>query len=125
MFLRGKYLIGGITLIGLLGIFWVSSANIGSDSWRAAKKNYKPILVADTGGVELPLPHGEDPLNPVENTGGISLDWPENINYDVQYDPITGQYVIGQTIGDSMVFRPYTSYGLDEYLDNSIRTNIS
>lgn len=112
-------------MIGLLGIFWVSSANIGSDSWRAAKKNYKPILVADTGGVELPLPHGEDPLNPVENTGGISLDWPENINYDVQYDPITGQYVIGQTIGDSMVFRPYTSYGLDEYLDNSIRTNIS
>ena len=40
----------------------------------------------DTTEVDLPLPHGgEDEFNPVENTGGISLDWPENINYGVVY----------------------------------------
>ncbi len=125
MFLRGKHLIGGMALIGLLGIFWVSSASVVPNSWRTAKKQYKPILVADTGDVDLPLPHGEDPLNPTENTGGISLDWPENINYNVVYDPITGQYVIGQTIGDSMVFRPSTSYSLDEYVNYDIKSNIS
>ena len=58
---------------------------------------------SDTTEVDLPFPHGgEDPFNPTENTGGISLDWPENFNYGVVYDPITGQYIVQQTIGDSL-----------------------
>ena len=45
----------------------------------------------DSTEIDLPLPHGgEDLFNPVENTGGISLDWPGNFNYGVVYDPITG-----------------------------------
>ena len=59
----------------------------------------------DTTEVDLPFPHGgEDPFNPVENTGGLSLDWPENINYHVVYDPETGQYIVQQTIGDTLQF---------------------
>lgn len=83
------------------------------------------VLDQDTGGVNLPLPHGEDPFNPVEQTGGISLDWPDNIQYNVEYDPETGTYVVVQTLGDSLQFRNGTSFTMDEYLNYDIRKNLS
>ena len=80
----------------------------------------------DTTEIDLPLPHGgEDEFNPVENTGGISLDWPENINYGVVYDPISGQYIVQQTIGDTLQFRPSSLFTLDEFLDYDISGNLT
>lgn len=108
----------------LLAIIFAGSAVELPAGWKENRHVYKPI-VADTGKVDLPMPHGEDPFNPVENTGGVSLDWPENIHYDVQYDEETGGYVVVQMIGDSIVFRSATSYTLDEYLNYDIRSNLS
>jgi len=80
----------------------------------------------DTSEVDLPFPHGgEDPFNPVENTGGLSLDWPENINYNLVYDPETGQYIVQQTIGDTLQFRPSSLFTLDEFLDYDISGNLT
>jgi cell surface protein SprA len=124
--LRGKYVIGGLVLLGLLGVFWAGSAGETMEVWRPAPRAYKPIVApVDTGGVQLPLPHGEDPYNPTENTGGISLDWPDNINYGVEYNPETGQYEVVQTIGDSLTFRSPSSFTLDEFLEYDIQNNIS
>ena len=128
MKLRGKHLIGGAAFVALLGIMRAVVALDVHPFGGEAVAPFRPIVetaAADTGGVQLPLPHGEDPNNPTESTGGISLDWPENIQYGVEYDPETGQYVVVQTIGDSMVFRNSTSFSLEEYLNYDIRKNLS
>ena len=80
----------------------------------------------DSTEIDLPLPHGgEDVFNPVENTGGISLDWPGNFNYEVVYDPITGQYIVQHTIGDTLQFRPSSLFSLDEFLNYDINGNLT
>jgi cell surface protein SprA len=81
---------------------------------------------SDSTIIDLPLPHGgEDSYNPIENPGGISLDWPININYGVVYDPITGQYIVQQTIGDTLEFRPSSLFSLEEYLNYDMEGNLS
>lgn len=81
---------------------------------------------SDTTEIDLPFPHGsEDPFNPTESTGGISLNWPSNFNYGVVYDPILGQYIVQQTIGDSIEFRPSSTFSLDEFLDYDMTGNLT
>ncbi len=80
----------------------------------------------DTTEIDLPFPHGgEDAYNPVEFPGGISLDWPENFQYGVVYDPVSGQYIVEQTIGDTLEFRPGSLFTLDEFLDYDMSGNLS
>ena len=52
----------------------------------------------------MPLPHGEDLPNPVETPGGVSLDFPDVIEYGVDYDENSGQYVVRQRLGDTLDF---------------------
>lgn len=128
MKLRGKHLIGGVALIGLLGVFRVVTAvdvRLDETNRSFVARSEANHLLADTGGVQLPFPHGEDPNNPVSSTGGISLDWPDNITYSVEYDTETGEYVVVQKIGDSLMFRSSTSFSLEEYLNYDIRKNLS
>ncbi|MGB0422757.1 MAG: cell surface protein SprA, partial [Flavobacteriales bacterium] len=126
-----KLLIRYVIAFAMLGVVWFGFANSIPDALEPSYRLSKPIqdnfvLPTDTGKVELPLPHGgEDPNNPTENTGGVSLDWPENIHYSVEYDPTTGNYVVFQTIGDSIRFRMPTTYTLDEYLELNKDQNIS
>ena len=54
---------------------------------------------AQSDSLELPLPHGEDLPNPVETPGGVSLDFPDVIEYGVDYDENSGQYVVRQRLG--------------------------
>ena len=82
--------------------------------------------LVDSTVIDLPFPHGgEDAFNPVEFPGGISLDWPSNFNYNVVYDPITGQYIVAQTVGDTLEFRPASLFSLDEFLNYDMRGNLS
>ena len=126
-----KLMIRYVIAFAMLGVVWFGFANSIPDALEPSYRLSKPIqddfvLPTDTGKVELPLPHGgEDPNNPTENTGGVSLDWPENIHYSVEYDPTTGNYVVFQTIGDSIRFRMPTTYTLDEYLELNKNQNIS
>ena len=81
---------------------------------------------ADSSVIDLPFPHGgEDIFNPVEYPGGIALDWPSNFDYGVTYDPITGQYIVAQTIGDTLDFRPASLFSLDEFLNYDMQGNLS
>ena len=81
---------------------------------------------ADSTEIDLPFPHGgEDAYNPVEFPGGLSLDWPSNFQYGVVYDPISGQYIVEQTIGDTIEFRPGSLFSLDEFLDYDMSGNLS
>lgn len=118
-----RFLIRAAIVSGLIGIFWAGLAH--KTPYLPGYKLQPIESPLDTGGVTLPLPHGEDGINPVESTGGVSLDWPENIQYSIQYDPVTGNYVVVQTIGDSILFRPSTAFTLDEYLEYNVANNLS
>ena len=74
---------------------------------------------------ELPLPHGGDVPNPVETPPGVSLDFPDVIEYGVDYDETTGQYIVRQRLGDTLDFRNPTFLTLDEFLNYNIDENIS
>ena len=85
-----------------------------------------PLMTrAQSDSLELPLPHGEDLPNPVETPGGVSLDFPDVIDYGVDYDENSGQYVVRQRLGDTLDFRNPTFLTLDEFLEYNIDENLS
>jgi cell surface protein SprA len=73
-------------------------------------------LQADTPEVDLVWPIS-DPLTPGgKPQGSINLQNPENIENEVVYDPVTGQYIMQSTVGGSFNYRPPMSMSLEEYL---------
>lgn len=54
-----------------------------------------------------------DPLN-YPNGGGLLLNNPSNVNTNVEYDPVTGQYNVNQTMG-GLNYRPPTYLDAEEY----------
>jgi cell surface protein SprA len=75
------------------------------------------VLQADSPEVVLPWPI-QDPLAPGQTGGaGLDLQNPSNIQDDVIYDPVTGQYIIQSSVGGSFDYRPPMSLTLDEYLN--------
>ena len=75
------------------------------------------ILQVDSPEVELQYPI-TDPLTPgAPSTGNINLKDPENIQNNVVYDPVTGQYIMQSTVGGSFDYRPPMSMSLDEYIN--------
>lgn len=67
----------------------------------------------------------EDNPNPSEDPGGINIPLPDNIEYHVEYNPVTGEYEVVQTIGDNIDYRPRTSMTLEEYMNSQQTENIS
>lgn len=74
-------------------------------------------LQVDSPQVDLVYPIS-DPLVPGgSNPSLINLDNPDNIQSDVVYDPITGQYIMRSSVGGSFDYRPPMSMSLEEYLN--------
>jgi hypothetical protein len=83
----------------------------------------KEIAVADTiGDLVWPV---EDNVNPSEDAGGINVPLPDNIQYSVEYNPVTGQYEVVQSVGGKFDYRPRTSMTLEEYMESQQSENIS
>ena len=81
---------------------------------------------APADSIVLPFPFGgEDPFNPAEHPPGFELDWPSNFNYRVVFDERTGQYILRQTVGDTIEFRPSTYLDLQEFLNFDMQGNLS
>jgi len=75
------------------------------------------VLQVDTPEVDLVYPI-QDPLVPGgSNPSLINLGNPDNIQDDVIYDPITGQYIMRSSVGGNFDYRPPMSMSLEEYLN--------
>ena len=75
------------------------------------------VLQTDTPEVDLVWPI-TDPLVPGgQSNGSINLQNPDNIENDVVYDPVTGQYIVRSSVGGSFDYRPPMSMSLEEYLN--------
>ena len=112
-------------LLLLSAIVWLGFANpnyrhIGPDHFQRPDTTVAP---ADTT-IDLVWPVEDNP-NPSEDAGGINIPLPDNIQYKIEYNPVTGQYEVVQTIGDNIDYRPRTSMTLDEYMNSQTTENIS
>lgn len=74
--------------------------------------NYK-AQQGDSTDLIFPI---EDSQDPSQSGGLIDFKDPLNLNYDVQYDPVTGKYVFTSKAGDNINYRPPSSMTLEEYL---------
>lgn len=78
----------------------------------------------DTTG---PLPYkfeDEPPFgDPTKDSMKLFLNKPDNIKYEVEYDPVLGQYVFYEKIGD-MYYRLPQSMSLEEYIDFDFNQSI-
>ena len=67
----------------------------------------------------------EDNVNPSDDAGGINVPLPDNIDYNIQYNPATGQYEVIQTVGGKFDYRPRTTMSLEEYMNSQETENVS
>lgn len=104
-------------LTSIVWLSWASSSVVSHGIEYAARP-----AVADT--TVTPIWPNEDNLNPSEDQDGIEVPLPDNVQYNVEYNPETGMYEVSQKIGD-LDFRPSTTMTLEEYLDFNLANNIS
>ena len=111
-------------LIFLLTI--VKSAYSGNDSlWGDVLYQQLPdTVVIDTTG-NLPYPFKDQPAFGETDQDSIKLflNNPDNIKYEVEYDPTTGQYVFYKKIGDLNYRLPQTM-SLEDYINYDFENSI-
>jgi len=81
-------------------------------------------VVMDTTG-PLPFPFKDQPAfgAPSPDSIKLFLNKPSNIKYEIEYDPVTGQYVFYEKIGDLNYRLPQTM-SLDDYVDYDFEQSI-
>jgi len=87
-----------------------------ASGWNYYAQN--PIDSGDSDSINLVYPYEDNSVSPF-NSGEspINLEDPSNINQEVQYDPVTGNYYIVSKIGDTLDYRPINYMTFEEYLD--------
>jgi len=115
----------------LSSVVWFSLANTtsysaknGFGSRRTPLSNRNEAAADTTGEDELVWPVDDDP-NPSDESQGIIVPLPDNIEYTVEYNPITGEYEVVQSVGGTFDYRPRTTMTLDEYLEYNMSENVS
>jgi len=94
-----------------------------------ANSRFLPLQNPDTIDIDttgqLPYPFKDQPAFGTLKSDSLKLylNNPNNIKYDIEYDPITGQYVFYQKIGD-MNFRLPQTMSLDDYIDYDFENSI-
>ena len=78
----------------------------------------------DTTG-PLPFPFKDQPAfgKPATDSLKLYLNKPGNIKYEIEYDPVTGQYVFYEKVGDLNYRLPQTM-SLDDYVDYDFEQSI-
>ena len=109
--------------------FLLAFANIGIAGNYNFTFNLPGIQVADTVIIDttgnLPYPFQDQPAFGHSNQDSIKLflKKPSNIKYEIEYDPITGQYVFYEKIGNLNYRLPQTM-SLDDYVDYDFEKSI-
>lgn len=123
-----KYIgIGGLS-IGLLSLIVGTDAKVSSFNHAAMIDAKQPVIAIDTPQTPVVLPYSfqdqstGDPLN-YPNSGGLMLNNPSNVTTNVEYDPTTGNYNIGQKMGGAD-YRPPTYMESEEYQDYMFKKQV-
>ena len=98
---------------------------IGSNLAKAGHFYQLPDTVTvDTSG-NLPFPFQDQPAfgHQPPDTNKIFLNKPSNIKYEIEYDPVTGQYVFYEKVG-TLNYRLPQSMTLDDFVDYDFEKSI-
>jgi len=116
----------GVLAMGWTSVPVISTADRYSDLLQRVQSSTGDSLNADTTGV-LMYPfedRKEFDYSDGKGESGLFLKPPTNIKTEVVYDPVTGQYVVTEKVGD-MTYRLPKAMSLEEYvrydMQNSIR----
>ncbi len=95
----------------------------GGFSYFPVIQNRDTVEIDTTG--TLPFPFKDQPAFGKPNTDSLKLylNKPGNIKYEIEYDPVTGQYVFYEKIGDLNYRLPQTM-SLDDYVDYDFEQSI-
>ena len=90
-----------------------------------AEEYYEITVPLDSPEVNLIYPI-TDTYDPTSSSGGqINFEDPLNIQNEVEYDPITGEYIFSSYIGDSLLYRHSSTMTLEEYIQYQAALNES
>ncbi len=109
--------------VALSLIVWFGLANNAVYKAGSRFKARRTETAADTT-VKPVWPNEDDP-NPGEGGNGIEVPLPDNIDYNIEYNPETGEYEVTQRVGDKLDYRRSTTMSLEEFLDFNLEQNIS
>lgn len=102
-----------ITFVSLLFICSIAGA------WGSGKKGFIPQiynnLIAPSDSLPYPIEEREEDFVSDDDDNSFNLDDPPAIQQNVEYDPETGTYVVTETIGDSINYRPPTYLTFEEF----------
>ncbi len=99
------------TILALRGLLVLALLLAGADAEAGL------VLQVDTPEVELVYPITDPNAPGAGSSGLVNLGDPANIQNDVIYDPVTGQYIVNSSVGGSFDYRPPMSLSLEEYLN--------
>jgi hypothetical protein len=113
-FLRKLYF--SCLLASLLAFFATSIAAKSSLDYFSIVQP-QDTVVMDTVG-PLPFPFKDQPAfgTPSQDSTKLFLNKPSNINFEIEYDPVTGQYIFYEKIGN-LNYRLPQAMSLDDYID--------
>jgi len=113
-FLRKLYF--SCLLASLLAFFATSIAAKSSLDYFSIVQP-QDTVVMDTFG-PLPFPFKDQPAfgTPSQDSTKLFLNKPSNINFEIEYDPVTGQYIFYEKIGN-LNYRLPQAMSLDDYID--------
>ena len=93
------------------------------DIYAYALNEYKAAL--DSPEIDLIFPI-DNTYDPTQNGGGqIDFEDPLNIHNEVEYDPVSGEYIFSSFIGDSLIYRYSSSMTLEEYIKFQSNTSLN
>jgi cell surface protein SprA len=108
----------GFLLFGMLIIEPHASYAYSSSS------DFDFIQQVDSPDIDLPFPLSDN-IDPFTGTSSpIDFNDPDNVTTTVEYDPVTGQYILVKKIGD-YYFRYPMAMSLEEYLQYDMNKSIS
>ncbi len=123
-----KYIVAGLASFGLLTFIVSSDAKVSPYNHAENLDTYDPIVVVDTPITPITLHYNfqdqsnNDPLT-YPNGGGLMLNNPSNIHTSVDYDPVSGNYIMNQTMG-GLNYRPPTYMESEEYQDYMFKKQV-
>ena len=84
----------------------------------------KDTIVEDTTKLQYPFKDSNDPYSKRNQTSPLYFKNPSNVQTELEYDPITGEYIIKEKVGDIEI-RPSNSMSSNEYSTFSRSNSIS
>ncbi|MGB1002723.1 MAG: cell surface protein SprA [Salibacteraceae bacterium] len=112
-------------MIVIAAIFLVGDAS-AFESLSEYEMAFEAMALDSGDTVNLTYPFEDNSVSPFNTSDNpLDLENPDNINEEIEYDPITGTYYIVTKIGDSLDYRPVSPMTFEEFKDYDLNKALS